>query len=150
MGRGRYLANFLTIRPGVVKGCRVLELGAGAGLPGLVAARCGAAEVLLTDGDARAVRLLEKNIAANPSSECPVEAAVLAYGAAPPPPSDPKLATVILAADALYVSRHCAPFGDTLTRRCARRGTSATSRTSRGAPGRRVLMAPSRTRRTMY
>ena len=69
----------------------MLELGAGAGLPGLVAARCGAAEVLLTDGDARAVKLLEKNIAANPS-ECPVEAAVLAYGAAPPPPSDPKLA----------------------------------------------------------
>ena len=34
--------------------------------------------------------------------------------AAPPEPSDPKLATVILAADALYVSRHCAPFGDTL------------------------------------
>jgi len=112
-GGGRYLANFLTIRPGVVKGCRVLELGAGAGLPGLVASRCGAAEVLLTDGDARAVRLLEKNVAANPS-ECPVEATVLAYGAAPPPPSDPKLATVILAADALYVSRHCAPFGDTL------------------------------------
>ena len=113
-GGGRYLANFLTIRPGVVKGCRVLELGAGVGLPGLVASRCGAAEVLLTDGDARAVKLLEKNIGANPSSECPVEAAVLAYGAAPPPPSDPKLATVILAADALYVSRHCAPFGDTL------------------------------------
>jgi hypothetical protein len=112
-GGGRYLANFLTIRPGVVKGCRVLELGAGVGLPGLVASRCGAAEVLLTDGDARAVKLLEKNVAANPS-ECPVEAAVLAYGAAPPPPSDPKLATVILAADALYVSRHCAPFGDTL------------------------------------
>jgi len=112
-GGGRYLANFLTIRPGVVKGCRVLELGAGAGLPGLVAARCGAAEVLLTDGDARAVKLLERNMAANPS-ECPVEAAVLAYGAAPPEPSDPKLATVILAADALYVSRHCAPFGDTL------------------------------------
>ena len=112
-GGGRYLANFLTIRPGVVKGCRVLELGAGVGLPGLVASRCGAAEVLLTDGDARAVKLLEKNVAANPS-ECPVETEILAYGAAPPPPSDPKLATVILAADALYVSRHCAPFGDTL------------------------------------
>ncbi|CAH0379129.1 unnamed protein product [Pelagomonas calceolata] len=113
-GGGRYLANFLTIRPGVVRGCRVLELGAGAGLPGLVAARCGAAEVLLTDGDARAVRLLEKNIAANPSSECPVEAAALAYGAAPPPPSESNLPTVVLAADALYVSKHCAPFGDTL------------------------------------
>ena len=112
-GGGRYLANFLTIRPGVVKGCRVLELGAGAGLPGLVAARCGAAEVLLTDGDARAVKLLEKNAAANPS-DCPVEAAVLAYGAAPPPPSESNLPTVVLAADALYVSRHCAPFGDTL------------------------------------
>ena len=113
-GGGRYLANFLTIRPGVVKGCRVLELGAGVGLPGLVASRCGAAEVLLTDGDARAVKLLEKNVAANPSSECPVEAAVLAYGAAPPPPSESNLPTVVLAADALYVSRHCAPFGDTL------------------------------------
>ena len=112
-GGGRYLANFLTIRPGVVKGCRVLELGAGVGLPGLVAARCGAAEVLLTDGDARAVKLLEKNVAANPS-ECPVEAAVLAYGAAPPPPSESNLPTVVLAADALYVSKHCAPFGDTL------------------------------------
>ena len=116
MGRGRYLANFLTIRPGVVKGCRVLELGAGAGLPGLVASRCGAAGVLLTDGDARAVRLLEKNIAANPS-ECPVEAAVLAYGAAPPAVGpqarhrDPRRATRCTS-----VSKHCAPFGDTLER----------------------------------
>ena len=112
-GGGRYLANFLTIRPGVVKGCRVLELGAGVGLPGLVASRCGAAEVLLTDGDARAVKLLEKNVAANPS-ECPVETEILAYGAAPPPPSESNLPTVVLAADALYVSKHCAPFGDTL------------------------------------
>ena len=32
-GGGRYLANFLTIRPGVVKGCRVLELGAGVRRP---------------------------------------------------------------------------------------------------------------------
>ena len=109
----RHLANFLTIWPGVVKGCRVLELGAGAGLPGLVAARCGAAEVLLTDGDARAVQLLDKNVAANPS-ECPVETGRLTYGEAPPEPSNAKLATVVLAADALYVSKHCAPFGDTL------------------------------------
>ena len=109
----RHLANFLTIRPGVVKGCRVLELGAGAGLPGLVAARCGAAEVLLTDGDARAVQLLDRNVAANPSG-CPVETGRLTYGEAPPEPSNAKLATVVLAADALYVSKHCAPFGDTL------------------------------------
>ena len=60
MGRRPLPGQFLTIRPGVVKGCRVLELGAGAGLPGLVAARCGAAEVLLTDGDARRPAAREK------------------------------------------------------------------------------------------
>jgi predicted nicotinamide N-methyase len=43
------LCRVLEVREGLCKGARVLELGCGLGVPGLVAARLGAALVLLTD-----------------------------------------------------------------------------------------------------
>lgn len=44
------LADYLWHHPGLVSGRRVLELGAGTGLPGLCAAKMGASHVTLTDG----------------------------------------------------------------------------------------------------
>jgi predicted nicotinamide N-methyase len=43
------LCKFLTVRPAVVNDKHVLELGAGVGLPGLLASKLGASRVMLTD-----------------------------------------------------------------------------------------------------
>ncbi|KAJ3174569.1 hypothetical protein HDU87_007051 [Geranomyces variabilis] len=48
-----------------IRGKRVLELGSGPGLLGIVAARLGAAYVCLTDFDARVLSTLEENVAIN-------------------------------------------------------------------------------------
>jgi predicted nicotinamide N-methyase len=59
------LAERLVEEPALVTGKRVLELGAGVGLPGLVAASLGAAEVSQTDYQDDALNLLRHNAAAN-------------------------------------------------------------------------------------
>ncbi|KAF4667013.1 hypothetical protein FOL47_003803 [Perkinsus chesapeaki] len=77
---GRYLASWLVANKAVVKGKRVLELGAGSGLVGLVAGKlCGAGEVCLTDGNALVVKALEGNVKAN-SCCSRVHAARLGWG----------------------------------------------------------------------
>lgn len=43
------LCNYLAIHPSLVYGRRVIELGAGMGLPGLLAGQLGAYHSLLTD-----------------------------------------------------------------------------------------------------
>eukprot|EP00550_Attheya_septentrionalis_P002531 CAMPEP_0198286020 /NCGR_PEP_ID=MMETSP1449-20131203/5201_1 /TAXON_ID=420275 /ORGANISM="Attheya septentrionalis, Strain CCMP2084" /LENGTH=432 /DNA_ID=CAMNT_0043983639 /DNA_START=143 /DNA_END=1438 /DNA_ORIENTATION=+ len=58
------LAKYLEARPNKVKGQRVLELGAGCGLVGIVAATLGAREVMLTDLP-YALPLLTENVMAN-------------------------------------------------------------------------------------
>lgn len=59
------LACHLYAHPRVVRGACVLELGAGCGLVGMLAARLGARATLITDGDAATVRLLRRNLARN-------------------------------------------------------------------------------------
>ena len=59
------MAELLLERPELVRGKRVVDLGAGCGVAGLAAALAGATEVLCTDGDAETVENLEHNIAAN-------------------------------------------------------------------------------------
>jgi calmodulin-lysine N-methyltransferase len=56
----------LTVRRGVCSGKRVLELGAGAGLAGMVLAATGLAkEVVLTDGNPTVVQTLQLNVQRN-------------------------------------------------------------------------------------
>lgn len=55
------LAEYLTANPQVVRGRRVLELGAGAGLVGFVSAALGASNVELTDVDSDVLNLLREN-----------------------------------------------------------------------------------------
>lgn len=56
------LANLLSEEPSRIQGKRVLELGSGCGLPGLVAGALGAKEVTLTD---EVLHMAEHNLKAN-------------------------------------------------------------------------------------
>jgi predicted nicotinamide N-methyase len=68
---GFVLAEWLLSRRArrFVRGKRVLELGAGAGLSGVCAWRAGAAALTLTDGDAQALRNCARNVSANLSRQ---------------------------------------------------------------------------------
>ena len=59
------LAAEVAARPALVEDRAVVELGAGAGLCAMVAARCGARTTAATDGDDRCLDLLRRNVAAN-------------------------------------------------------------------------------------
>eukprot|EP00435_Cladocopium_sp_Y103_P026668 s633_g6.t1 len=63
------LATYILKRPRLFHGRRVLVVGAGLGLAGLVCGSCTKAqEVLLTDGDPEVVKLLEKSLQLNRNS----------------------------------------------------------------------------------
>jgi len=57
------LSQFLVDTPEIVENKRVIELGAGVGLPGLVAAKVGSAESIITDYDGAVVGHCDAQIA---------------------------------------------------------------------------------------
>ena len=65
---GQALARYLLDHPEMVRGKRVLDIGAGSGLVGLAAAKAGAAEVLAADIDAFACAAIRLNAAVNDSA----------------------------------------------------------------------------------
>lgn len=90
------LAYYLCARPELVRGMRVLEIGAGSGLAGLCAGAAGACAVMVTDGNCDTVEVARKTGALNPHAAKNIEFAVLEWG-----PIAQKY-NVILAADCLY------------------------------------------------
>jgi predicted nicotinamide N-methyase len=62
---GQALARYVLDNPAVVRGKRVLDIGAGSGLVGLAAARAGAAHILAADIDTFACTAIALNAAAN-------------------------------------------------------------------------------------
>src|SRR5689334_7941871 len=62
---GQALARYVLDHPALVRGRRVLDIGAGSGLVGLAAVKAGAAEVLAADIDAFACAAIRLNAAAN-------------------------------------------------------------------------------------
>ena len=98
-----------------VAGGTVLELGAGCGLPGLLAAKLGASRVFLTDKDPVVLEALRFSVAANFLEN--VAVAPLAYG------DDAPAVDLVLAADALYLTCQVAPLIVTIDSAIAKGGT---------------------------
>jgi predicted nicotinamide N-methyase len=104
---GLVLARYLRDRPDTVRGRRVLDLGTGSGLVGIVAARAGAQSVMAADIDPFAVAAARLNAAAN-GVEIEVTGDDLVEGGAPE-------VDVILAGDVFYdeaVGARMLPFLD--------------------------------------
>lgn len=73
------LCSMLVEKPALVQHKTVLEIGAGTGLCGILAAKLGAAQVTLTDYEGPVLRLLRESVAANAScaaanGSCPLYA----------------------------------------------------------------------------
>lgn len=102
---GTALASYLAANPGrTVSDQTVVELGCGTGLVGIVAARCGAREVILTDGNPDLLERASGNAAVNlPSAGSRVRVRPLKWGEQIE--SDMRgTVDVILASDVLYQS----------------------------------------------
>lgn len=97
-------------RPELVRGKRVLELGAGTGICSIAAAKLGAERCVATDGDEEVVTLLAKNVQVN-DVQAQVSAHSLFWGDAASTdallkeiPDVFASADVVLAGDVLYKS----------------------------------------------
>ena len=102
---GTALAGYLATNPEVAKGRRVIELGCGTGLCGIVAAKQGAAQVVLTDGNSELLGRVQRNVEGNlaPSMARNVEVRALKWGDL----IDDRLLSsfdVVLGSDVLYNS----------------------------------------------
>ncbi|EOD37080.1 hypothetical protein EMIHUDRAFT_122462, partial [Emiliania huxleyi CCMP1516] len=124
------------------RGKRVLELGAGCGACGILAARCGASSVQLTDL-APLLPLLRRNAAANGVADC-CSAVELEWGCPLPPfLLEPSSLDIILGADitafALAADFECEEISAQLQgsgRGSGREGDSESGRASEGESGR--------------
>lgn len=114
------LARFVLDAPQTVSGKRVLELGAGTGLSGIVAAGlCSPACVTLTDLPGAVLANLQRNVRANLGAfgSVPVTAAPLSWSDAPREIAGAPAAwcfDVVLAADCLYAESQVGNFFATL------------------------------------
>lgn len=107
------LAERLVAEPSLVQGKRVLEIGAGGvGLPGMIAAHLGAAEVIQTDYHKESLELLAYNVERNGFS-CSVTLAHVDWRAFPElgQPFD-----IVLGSDVLYERTLHATLGELLPR----------------------------------
>jgi len=123
---GQALARYVLDNPGVVAGRRVLDLGTGAGLVGIAAAKAGAAMVTAVDIDPWAVAATDLNATAN-GVVIDVTCADLLDGL--PPATD-----IILAGD-LFYDRRLAGRATRFLDRCG----EASIEVLVGDPGRRYL-----------
>ncbi|MDM9622387.1 50S ribosomal protein L11 methyltransferase [Rhizobium sp. S96] len=91
---GAVLAHHILANPALVRGRRVLDLGAGSGIVAIAAARCGAVAVKAVDIDANAIAAIGLNAEAN---GFPIEAIQTDMLSGEPPDVD-----IILAGDVFY------------------------------------------------
>jgi predicted nicotinamide N-methyase len=152
------LADYLIAQRHLVCDKRVLELGAGLGLCGLVAHHLGAATTILTDGDKYALAQLRSNVRQNTGlalssskttttnetssaattaaaatttttrEERIIECRTLLWGKTPPPTTEDEKFDVILGADVIYGWDSIGPLLDTVAAWLKKRTT-----TSRGS-----------------
>ncbi|KAI5476428.1 putative nicotinamide N-methyltransferase [Pseudohyphozyma bogoriensis] len=101
---GIRMANLITTGKVEVKGKNVIELGAGAGIPGLLAAREGAESVVLSDFDnADLLSHIRDNIPSLPPAYQPKVSVVgHTWGTALPPTLPPTSFDLVLLADTLW------------------------------------------------
>lgn len=101
-------------------GRKVLELGAGLGLCGIVAHHLGAKEVVLTDGDTNALRKLRENVANNCDCAGNISCRQLFWGAEDSGGGQPQFREsfgtfdTIIASDVIYTPISIEPLFDTI------------------------------------
>ena len=134
------LAAEISARPALVADRAVVELGAGAGLCAMVAARCGARTTEATDGDDRCLDLLRRNVAAN-GLDGVVSVAKCFWGRDAPPVGD-----LVLAGDVLYKRALVEPFLDALEAALAPGGRALLCHLPRAGVSHEVVEAALRAR----
>lgn len=117
---GEFMAGYLVANPSLVRGKRVIELGCGTGLCGLVAARLGASRVLLTDGSDTVLERARRNIALNrlgsssaPGSDGTLSTRTLLWGGLVAEELRSEF-DVVLASDVLYFTGAWRPLSETV------------------------------------
>ena len=124
-GSSRNVACYLCANSEILRGQRVVELGAGAGLPSLVAASLGAAHVVATDVDKFSVEAMQRHADRNRLSDRVVAARLdwAAHEACAEVAHDGNGWSVILAADCNYTTKAVPPLLRTIDALLARPGT---------------------------